>query len=149
MYPFIFFSAIALIIYLTQKANHNNVIKQLENFYNKFDKEILHEKKSVKCETFTSGRKNSGYLFTKCDLIFLKNELVIIPFYTMGKYKIYKNFLILNDNSLTGIGKLKRLNLNSFGNDVYIEYGESSFTSTNVEIRLKNLTQEEKNLINI
>jgi hypothetical protein len=37
--------------------------------------------------------------------------------------------------------------LHSFGNEVYIEFGESSFSSTGVEIRLKGLSEEEKKLI--
>ncbi|UUC44724.1 hypothetical protein [Flavobacterium cerinum] len=134
---------------MTQKRRNDNVIKQLEELYVNFKDKILYQKKSVKSETFISGRRNTGYRFKKCDLIFLENGLVIIPFYNIGKYKIYINFFLINDNSVSGIGKLKRFNLNSFGNAVHIEFGESSVTSTNVEIRLKNLTQEEKNLINI
>ncbi|WP_162128245.1 hypothetical protein [Flavobacterium phycosphaerae] len=134
---------------MDQKTSHDDAVKQLKLLYDKFSDKILSVKKSVKSETVTSGRKNVGYLFRKCDLIFLENGLVIIPFYNIGKYKIYTNFFFISDNSLVGVGKLKRFNLNSFGNDVYIEFGESSFTSTNVEIRLKNLTQEEKSLINI
>lgn len=106
-------------------------------------------KNSVKAETFTSGRKNYSFHFRKCDLIFLKKGIVIIPFFNIGKHKFYKEILFINVDSVAGIGKLKKINLNSFGNDVYLEFGEASFTSTNVEIRLKNLTEEEKKLINI
>jgi hypothetical protein len=42
-----------------------------------------------------------------------------------------------------------RLNLNSTNREVYIEFGKASFTSTNVSIRLKNLSEEEKQLIKI
>ena len=41
------------------------------------------------------------------------------------------------------------MNLNSFNKDVFIEFGESSFTDTNVEIRLKDLKDEDKSLIQI
>ncbi len=45
------------------------------------------------------------------------------------------------------ITALRNINLNSFNEDVYIEFGFSKINDTNVEIRLKNLSEEYKTII--
>lgn len=111
--------------------------------------QIVARKNFVKCETYTSGRKTSAYRFNTCDLIFLKDSFVIIGYDDFGNSKNFTNYLKFTNGLVNDRDKLKKINLNSFGNDVYIEFGESSFSSTNVEIRLKNLTEEEKKLIKV
>lgn len=149
IFPFLIPSAILLLVFFGAKLNHDQATKQLKTFREKFKTKITYEKKSVKAKTYTIGRKNSTYRFRKCDLIFFENGLAIVPFYNIGKYKCYSNFLLISDNLMIGEDKLKKIDLNASGNDVRIEFGEPSFFTTNVEIRLKNLTSDEKNLIKI
>ncbi|RWU09801.1 hypothetical protein [Pedobacter chitinilyticus] len=148
--PIIIFPlTLALLIFFSYKNNHKDVLKQLTFIREKYHDKILLEKTDVTCETSTSGLKNGKYLFTKCDLIFLENALTIIVSRKIGKQKLYSNLIFIESKIALGHGAIKRFNLHSFNGDVYIEFGESGFTSTNVTVQLKNLTPEEKNLIKI
>lgn len=145
----IFILTLVLLVFFSYKNSHRDVLKQTNFIREKYQDKILREKSDVDCETSTSGLKNGKYLFTKCDLIFLENALAIIASRKIGRLKLYSNLIFVENNIALGHGSVKRFNLNSFHGNVYIEFGESGFTSTNVTVQLKNLTPEEKNLINI
>ena len=114
------------------------------------------ELNEVKCETYISGAKNTNFLFRRADLKFFEEYFLVIGYVQFRKYKFYKtaiiftNKKIINSNLKAAIFiKPKKINLNSFNKDVYIEFGKSKITDTNVEIRIKNLTEEQKKMINI
>lgn len=144
-----FLLTFVLLVFFSYKNSHKDVLKQISFIREKYHDKILLEKSDVNCETSTSGLKNGKYLFTKCDLIFLENALAIITSRKIGRRKLYSNLIFIENNTALGHGAIKRFNLNSFHGDVYIEFGESGFTSTNVTVQLKNLTPEEKDLIKI
>lgn len=113
---------------------------------------------NVSCNSMTSGKIKIGFLYRKADLYFMNDALIIAGYCNFMQRKLYRIILIATkslefykDNFVNSdeIIVPKKLNLNSFNDDVFIEFGESSFTSTNVEIRLKNLTKEEKMQIKI
>lgn len=110
---------------------------------------------SIRCKTFTSGELNSIYLFKLADLYFYENAFLIVGYFKIGKYKLYKTAILLsNDNELINnpyvtVTVPKKTNLHSFNKDVYIEFGESSLSKTNVEVLIKNLNEEQKKLIKI
>ncbi len=145
----VFLLTFVLLVFFSYKNSHKDALKQISFIREKYHDKILLEKSDVHCETSTSGLKNGKYLFTKCDLIFLENALAIIASRKIGKLKLYSNLIFVENNIALGHGAIKRFNLNSFHGNVYIEFGESGFTSTNVTVQLKNLTLEEKKLINI
>ena len=149
IFPFLIITTLIVIAFFIQKNSYAQTVKQLETLRSQSVEKIIHEKKSVKSRTFTIGRKNNSYHFRKCDLIFLEKSLAIVPFYNIGKYKIYSNFFLITGDTIVGIAKLNRFDLNASGDDVRIEFGQAGFTTVNVEIRLKNLTQDEKKLIKI
>lgn len=110
---------------------------------------------SIKCKTFTSGAPNSIYVFKLADLYFYENAFLIVGYFKIGKYKFYKTAILLSNdiellnNPLVTVTIPKKTNLNSFNNDVFIEFGESNFSETNVEVFIKNLNEEQKKLIKI
>lgn len=132
-----------------KRDHHLNISKKIKFIREKYYSEILLEKTDVSCESNTFGLKNEKYIFKKCDLIIFNKTFAIIPFYKIGNKKVFTTLIFVENNFVLGHGELKRLNLNSFDGDVYIEFGESGLTSTNVAIRLKHLSPEEKALIPI
>ncbi|MFT3793917.1 hypothetical protein [Flavobacterium sp.] len=147
--PFIMIGGLLAILIWSTKQAHDRAKFQLDQFYERCKDQILAEKKSVACSTYTVGLKNSRYLFRRCDLIFLEKGLVILPFYRIGKYKVMDYPMSISDNSLTAIGALKKFDLNSDSGNVFFEFGEAGFTTTCVGITLKGLTPEEKELIKV
>ena len=115
----------------------------------KYQDQMLLEKSNVSCNSNTLGLKNGKYLFKKCNLIFLKNAFVIISYVKFGKYKLYTNLIFIENDIVLGHGPIKKFNLNSFNKDVHIEFGNPSFTSTLITIKLRQLTSDEKHLIPI
>jgi len=139
--------AVVLLIFLSYKSKDRQILKQLAFIRKKYAEDIIAEKYNVKCSSFVSGMKNYRLQFKKCDLIFLKNALVIISFRQVLSRKLYSNLFFIEQNIVLGVGPIKSFNANSFNGEVYIEFGESSFNSTNVCLHLKHLTDEEKKLI--
>lgn len=106
----------------------------------------------VKCEAFSSGMKGKGYYFSRCELFITEDALVI---FGLGRIKWFRQLsdpLILTINSAAYVFKLpgaklitpKNINLNSFGGDIYIEFVQPGFIETNVEFRLKDISNEHK-----
>ncbi|HUH25123.1 MAG TPA: hypothetical protein VLY87_00720 [Flavobacterium sp.] len=138
-----------------RNTNSRNVKNEINNIQ-KLSLKLIHEISDVKCETFTSGARNVNYLFRTADLYFYENAFLVVGFFKIGKYKFYRSALLFSNNEILKNNKQsikiispKSMNLNSFNKDVYIEFGESNFTNTNVEIRIKNLKEEDKNLLKI
>jgi len=127
---------------------HKAVKNKLQKILNLEEKIVL-IKENVKSETFTVGLKNHRYHFRKSDLYFFDNAFVIIGFYKIVGVKIYTCIIVFSDGNDLDTKDLKTFNLNSSNNDIYIEFGKASFTSTNVSVRLKNISKEEKQLIKI
>ena len=150
--PVIFFgSFFAIILFIKFKTNET-VLKIIS-----INLHAVYEKSDVKCETYASGARDDGYAFRRCDLKFLEDALLIIGFVKLGKFKLYKRVYIITQNEIAyskkfigaKVFKPKKINLNSFNNDIFIECGESSFTTTSYDFRLKNLSDGEKSFIKI
>ena len=155
--PFIIFPIVFLIIFFDRFYSHKKVVQELQKI-KKMEFKLIAKKENVRCSTMTSGRKKIDSLYRKADLYFMNDALIIAGYYNFLQRKIYRSLLIAtqelefykdNFENADEVIIPKKLNLNSSNNDVYIEFGESSFTSTNVEIRIKNLTDEEKMQIKI
>jgi len=153
IFPILFFVTFFGLIFLIRNENHKGVKKTIDK--------ILHSQlklnkivNSVKCRVFTSGARNPNYRFRLADLYFFENSFLIVGFIKLGNFKFYKSAILLSNNIELKqnnpdikITTLRNINLHSFNKDVFIEFGYSKFNATNVEIRLKNLTEEYKSLI--
>jgi hypothetical protein len=138
--PFIIWLMLGITIVIISKTTRNSKVKKQLDFLNDdINDEIVSRKNFVKCETFTSGRRTSAYRFNYCDLIFFKESFLIIGFDKYGNSKSFVKKIFISNGIVNKTERLKKINLHSFGNEVYIEFGESSFSSTSVEIRLKGL----------
>ena len=147
--PLAFMALFAIGLMTIRKIRHDKTKRQLMLFAKEHSDEIVMRKESVRCETNVCGRTNTDFKFTSCDLYFLPDTFVIVGYRQFGRRRIFVNFLELSNGYVLGKGAIKKVNLNSFGNDVYIEFGEASFSSTNVEIRLKGLSEAEKQRIRV
>ncbi|GIM61021.1 hypothetical protein ACF3OB_06870 [Capnocytophaga canis] len=147
-------------MYWIQNAIYDRTARKKLNKIKDLGLKLNYTLYSVKCETFISGggagRGQHKYRFRLADLYFYENALVIAGYFKIGKYKSYKTVLFLsNDNKLIlnrhniEVKTPKKVNLNSFNSDVYIEFIISNFIETIVEIRLKHLSEEEKKQIRI
>lgn len=146
-----------MLIYWDRSYSDKIVRKELLKL-GEIKNKIRLEKFNVRCSNFTSGRKNLGFHYRKADLYFVEDAFIIVGFYTLFTKKIYRSILILTNeielyksvfNRADEITIPNQLNLNSSNREVYIDFGESSFTSTQVSIHLKNLSDSEKKLIKI
>lgn len=111
----------------------------------------------VRCSTFGSGAKNSNYIFNRCDLYLTDDAAIIFGYTPLGQFKLLRSPIILTASQarylrfslLSTVIAPGKLNVNSFNNEVFIEFGEAGWRTTNVEIRMKELSNEEKELIAI
>jgi len=153
IFPVLFFIFFLGLILLLRNENHKDVKDTIDKILHsqlKLNKTIDY----VKCEVFTNGARNPNYKFRLADLYFFENSFLVVGIFKLGNFKFYKtaillsnNFELKQDNPDIKITALRNINLHSFNEDVYIEFGYSKFNDTNVEIRLKNLTEEYENLI--
>lgn len=138
-----------LFYFLGAKHRNRQIAQQISLIRKKYAEDILAEKYNVKSHTSTIGMKNQAFIFNKFELLFLKNAFVIIGFRKIINNKIYCSLFFIERNAVLGFGPIIRFNANSFNGDVYIEFGEATFKTTNVTLQLKELTAEYKKLITI
>ena len=154
--PFIFFPALIILTvvlnYLHNEAAlkyHQKIKDWLKQNSIKFDSAIFN-----KVETSQIGRKmNEGIGMAKCEIL-VTNDSVII----LGKtlLNIHSNPIIFTRNfdytqrfPFAKIVMPNKINLNSFSNSVYFEFGEASFSDYCFMIRIYNVEIEIKNKIKL
>jgi len=144
----LFFGIALLVIYLRNIDRNKNYVLSVEVLAGL---NAMHLE-NVKCEAFSSGMKGKGYYFSRCELFITGDALVI---FGLGRIKWLRQLtdpLILTTNSAAYGFKLpgaklikpKNINLHSFGGDIYIEFVQPGFIDTNVEFRLKGISNEQK-----
>lgn len=144
----LFFGLVLFIIYLRNVNRNKNYTSSVDVLAGLNAIHLDH----VKCETFSSGMKGKGYYFSRCELFITEDALVI---FGLGRIKWLRQLtdpLVLTSNSASYVFKLpgakliksKNINLDSFGGDIYIEFVQPGFINTNVEFRLKGISNEHK-----
>lgn len=126
---------------------------QYANIIEALAERIIIQLNQVKCETFSSGAKNGGYYFSQCDLYITEDALVILGYSRFISFKQLSVPLVLTTDLLFHFVKFpyarfikpKKINLNSFNGDIYIEFENPGFIKTNVEIRLSGISDQVKN----
>lgn len=145
LYPLVFLCIVILISRQKIKANKKRtqfVLSQMEG-------DIIDTIEGVKAEVFASGRKGSkDFYFRKCDIYVLEDAVFLATYSLLGQGKPL--FLSANQDKYAhfkagGIfPDIKKINPDSFSHSVYIEYGESSFSSVGVDIHLYGLTNAQR-----
>lgn len=146
--PFIFITVIVLLTIYNSKQNKQKQELLLKTFSDTF----TFTKKFVRANVFTSGRKNNSLVFNACHIYTTQDMVLLFGYKDLGVFEINTMPVLLTNNPqkyayLSGtasIIKPKKFNPHSFNNDVYIEFGESGWKTTSVDIRLLKLTDEEK-----
>lgn len=144
----IFAGVFVLTVYLSNRG----LQKQYTQIADALSDQVIVKLEQVKCETFCSGAKYGGYYFTGCNLLITADALVILGYSRFMSFKRLAVPLVLTTNPsfflfrfpYAKLIKPKKLNLNSFNGDVYIEFVNPGFINTNVELRLKGLSEEVK-----
>jgi len=143
--PLIIF-IVAIVFLNTYVAKQNKQKRQV--LVDAFGDKFVFYKKYIKAEVFTSGRKNTSLIFNACHIYTTDDALFIFGYKDLGVFTIDIAPIIITNNSnhyySASVVKPKKFNPHSFNQDVYIEFGESGWQTTNVEIRLKGLTNDEK-----
>lgn len=148
----IFAGVVALFVYLSNKAFEKKYIHIADTLRD----ELIVKLEQVKCETFCSGAKNGGYYFTHCDLLITEDAMIILGYSRFLSFKRLSVPLVLTTNPsfyffrfpYAKLIQPKKINLNSFNGDIYIEFVNPGFIDTNVEIRLKDIPEEVKDKVN-
>lgn len=136
---------------------HKNIERQLNNAKN-IPFQLLLKKEKVKTENSVGGytKTNRTFLFKYADLYFYENAFIIAGYKSFFGIKLYQHIIILTLSEQqyqnyfpyeTTITLPKRFNPNSFNGDVYIEFNNLKITAHYSIIRLKGLSNEEKEKI--
>jgi len=153
MFLFIFLLVFVSVIWLITYLNNQNRKKQWSSVADTLGSRVIAQLERVKCETFYSGAKNGGQNFTHCHLYLTDDALVIFGYSKVLMIKQLRVPLVLTRNSsfyafvspYSQLIKPKKINLNSFNGDIYIEFEQPGLIRTNVEIRLKEISSDLKN----
>lgn len=127
------------------KKNHEAMVSY-------FDDAIVYSKKYIQAKVYTSGRKNTSLLFNLCHLYTTQDAVLLLGYKDFEVYTAYNIPILLTSNpekyyclaDKAQVIKPKKFNLQSFNHEVYIEFGDSGWDTTNIAIHLKGLTEEEK-----
>lgn len=136
----------------------------LQNMHNlKSKREILEEigdfiKISLKdciVESSTLGAKNSAFLINKADIYFSEDAIFIFGYSSTFSLKSYSCPIILTNELASTKSQFKKaivkkpikINLHSFDKDIYLEFGEANWPSTNVSWRIKGIEEHIKSKI--
>lgn len=119
---------------------------------NLFGNNYIFKKETIKCEVYKSGAKKSGYRFNRCNLYVLDSGLLLTGSLNIMGIIMYSSSVIISKSpekylqyyGLAEIVKPDKINPDSFGGSVYIEFGEGSWTTTNINIILNGLSDDEK-----
>lgn len=145
LYPFVIIGIVIFIVYQKTKTNKERT---------RFALSLLQDNaidiiKNIKAEVFASGQRGSkDFYFRKCDMYVLPDAVFLVTYTLFGNGKP----LLLTTNKekyvrfIAGgiLPEIKKINPDSFSHSVYIEYGESSFSSVGVDIHLYGLTDAQR-----
>lgn len=106
-------------------------------------------------ESSTLGTQNSAFLINKTDIYFSENSIFIFGYSSIFSLKGYSCPIILTNELAVTKGRFKKaivkkpvkINLHSFYKDIYIEFGEAMWPSTNVSWRIKRIQEHTKSKI--
>lgn len=155
--PAIFFLLLIIGLMILLRVRRHKANKAAHSILqDNFNDKFTFRKTNVKADIFTIGAaKNTEFRFSNCNVCTLPDAIVLFGFNDIF-YKSYTIPIILTANTsayedLSAQAKVvqpKKFNLNSFG-DVYIEFGEPGWQTVKVEMRLKGLTDSEKEHLNL
>ncbi|OYU66165.1 MAG: hypothetical protein CFE22_10595 [Cytophagaceae bacterium BCCC1] len=153
--PIVGITSVFLIFFLFSflQNKHNlkskiEIIGEIENF-------VKIKLKNCNVESSTLGAKNSAFLINKADIYFSEDSIFIFGYSPTFSSKSYSCPIILTNDfdevSLRFrkaiVKKPLRINLNSYNKDIFIEFGDAIWLSTNVSLRIKGIDEEIKSKI--
>lgn len=145
LYPLVIIGIAIFIIYQKTKINKERtqfILSQIQG-------DVIDTIKNVKAEVIGSGTKKSrDFYFRSCDVYVLHDAVFLVTYTFFGHGKP----LLLTRNKdrfthfITGgiLPEIKKINPDSFGHSVYIEYGDISLHSMEVDIHLYGLTDAQR-----
>ena len=145
---FIFFLfAVFLIYFLNQQTRKENLI-----IVEAIKDTIVFSLTNVVCSTFKSGIKGGNFDFNRCDLYLNEDALIILGYKKIGVFEYLSSPVIVVGNyeeyplsfKSAKVMKPKKINMNSFNNEVYIEFEVKGWMTTTLEIRLKHISFDNK-----
>ena len=155
LFLLISFAILLIVVFYRQRTkNIKATILEIERFLaDKTEKEIL----DVKCVTSVLHGRNTNFLFNRADLYYTTDTFFICGYNKILNFRIEKCVIVVSRNvseiksffPKANFLIVKRLNIDSDNNEVFIEFYDEDFKDVITQIRLKGLTIEERNKINI
>jgi hypothetical protein len=156
MLGILFLSIFILFIYLVIRNNNNN--DQQRNFSLikvNLPGAVILDLPQVECDTFNAGAKGNRFHFSSCDLLLIKDAIIILSCSLRNVFKQLIQPIILTKevakyNQVFPFAfavNPNKLNLNSFNKEIYIEFEVRELITTYIEIRLKGISEENKEKI--
>lgn len=145
LYPFVIIGIGIFIVYQKTKTNKERTKFALSLLQDNVT-EII---KNIKAEVVGSGTKRSrDFYFRSCDVYVLPDAVFLVTYTLFGNGKP----LLLTTNKekyarfIAGgvLPEIKKINPDSFSHSVYIEYGDISLHSMEVDIHLYGLTEAQR-----
>lgn len=145
LYPFVIIGIVIFIVY--QKARINN--ERTKFALSILQGGVIDTIKNVKAEVVGYGAKRSrDFYFRSCDVYALPDAVFLVTYTFFGNGKP----LLLTTNKekyarfIAGgiLPEIKKINPDSFNHSVYIEYGDISLRSMEVDIHLYGLTEAQR-----
>ncbi len=153
--PSLMILSIIIFVFLFNYLNNKKYAKQKQIIESLLRPDCLLHLKEVKCDTYATGAKNSGMQFGTCELFVIQDAIILQGYYKIFNLEINNIPIILSGNvdnfnkkfKDVFVIKPKKINPYSYDNEVFIEFGEASFTETNIIVRLKNISDNDKIVI--
>ncbi len=150
--PSLMILSLIIFVLLFNYLQYKKYAKQKQIIESVLRPDCLLHLKEVKCDTYATGAKNSGMQFKTCELFIIQDAIILLGYYKIFNLEINNIPIILSGNvdnfkkkfENAFVIKPKKINPYSYDNEVFIEFGEGSFTETNIIVRLKNIADDDK-----
>ncbi|RCH56032.1 hypothetical protein DJ568_04600 [Mucilaginibacter hurinus] len=147
--PFFTISIIVLANVVFNYKNNKVQLHQRELLIERLKNKIVYDLPGIKCDFILIGQGRHDYRFNQCD-IYVTDDALIVLGYGFLLAKLHCRPLIFTKNvnhysyEFPGANVIMpdKFNPYSVDSEVYIEFGQAGFTSTNVTYNLKGIPEE-------
>lgn len=145
LYPFVIIGVVIFTVYQKTKTNK----ERTKLAFSLLQDNVIDTIKNIKAEVTGYGTKRSkDFYFRRCDVYALPDAVFLVTYTLLGNGKP----LLLTTNKekyarfIAGgiLPDIKKINPDSFSHSVYIEYGDVSLRSMEVDVHLYGLTDAQR-----
>jgi hypothetical protein len=109
----------------------------------------------VRCTNFTFGLQNRDYLFSNCDIHLTADAIIILGYTNSNVIEMLSTPIILtksvaayeNEFDFARVFAPKKVEITTYNDAIFLDFGKGAITSTNVEITLRCVSEEGRSKI--